>query len=205
MSHGINSLISRNFQGLRQLVCLAVKTTGSWARFAPTAICDIRSLNPLRDKKGGNKVTHTFLEGLLQCSNYHILLPNLFFFHELWVTLANALPTEVHRGTVLSDAFHHILQFLLDATVQVVGGQDRCFWSTMTIKQCPVVASQILKVKALRLLPSLSTLFHAVARTSGGAAGCMLALYVLFVCFVCGSHTHNSHSPASVLLWGLEL
>lgn len=90
------------------------------------------------------QITHTFLEGILQRSNDHVFLLDLLFLHELGVAGANAAATQMHGGLGFSDAFHHLLQLLLDAVMQVVGGDYCCIWATVAIKQGPVITSQIL-------------------------------------------------------------
>lgn len=70
---------------------------------------------------------------------------DVLLLHELGVAVTNAASTEMHRGMGLCDASHNLLQLLLDAVVQIVGGDDGSFWATMAVKQCPVVTSQKLQ------------------------------------------------------------
>jgi len=70
---------------------------------------------------------------------------DVLLLHELRVAVANAASAELHGGTGLCDASHNLLQLLLDAVVQIVGGDDGSFWATVAVKQCPVVSSQKLQ------------------------------------------------------------
>lgn len=70
---------------------------------------------------------------------------DVLLLHELGVAVANAASAEMHGGTGLCDASHNLLQLLLDAVVQIVGGDDGSFWATVAVKQCPVVTSQKLQ------------------------------------------------------------
>lgn len=70
---------------------------------------------------------------------------DVLLLHELGVAVTNAAPTQVHGGTGLHDGPRDLLQLLLDAVVQVVGGNDGSFWATVAIEECPVVTSQKLQ------------------------------------------------------------
>lgn len=69
----------------------------------------------------------------------------MLLLHKLWVAVTNAASAQVHGGTGPCDGSHNLLQLLLDAAVQIVGGDDGSFGATVTVKQCPVVTSQKLQ------------------------------------------------------------
>lgn len=89
--------------------------------------------------------THAFLEGVLQGSHHQVFSMDVLLLHELWVTVTNAASAQVHGGMRLCDSSCNLLQFLLDAVVQIVGGDDGSFGATVAVKQCPVVTSQKLQ------------------------------------------------------------
>lgn len=93
--------------------------------------------------------THTFLEGALQSPDYQVFCPNALFFHKLGVTGADTVAAEVHGGLHGHHALHHSLQLPAQAGMQGVGSQDSCSWTTMPIKQCPVMACEELHRKGL--------------------------------------------------------
>lgn len=68
--------------------------------------------------------THAFLEGILQGSHHHVFHTNVLLLHELGVTVANAAAAHMHGGTGLGDGPRNLLQLLLDAVMQIVGGDD---------------------------------------------------------------------------------
>lgn len=68
--------------------------------------------------------THAFLEGVLQGSYHHVFHANVLLLHELGVTVANAAAAHMHGGTGLGDGPRNLLQLLLDAVMQIVGGDD---------------------------------------------------------------------------------
>lgn len=70
---------------------------------------------------------------------------DVLLLHELGVAVANTASAQMHGGTGLCDASHNLLQLLLDAVVQIVGGDDGSFWAAVAVKQRPVVTSQELQ------------------------------------------------------------
>lgn len=107
-----------------------------------------------------NGHTHTFLEGILQSPDHQVFCPNALFFHKLGVTGADATAAEVHGGLKGHHALYHGLQLPAQAGVQGVGSQNGCSWTTVPIKQGPVMTCQELYRKDLvsgcAWLPQLS-------------------------------------------------
>lgn len=86
--------------------------------------------------------TYTFLEGTLQSTNHQVFRPNALFLYKLGVTGADTVTTEVHGGLSGHHAFYYGFQLLAQAGVQGVGSQDGCSWTTVPIKQCPIMTCQ---------------------------------------------------------------
>ena len=93
--------------------------------------------------------THTFLEGTLQSPDHQVFRPNALFFHKVGITGADAMAAEVHGGPSGHHALYHGLQLSAQAGVQGVGSQDGCSWTSVPIKQGPVVTCQELCRKGL--------------------------------------------------------
>lgn len=125
--------------------------------------------------------THTFLEGALQSPDYQVFCPNALFFHKLGVTGADTVAAEVHGGLHGHHALHHSLQLPAQAGMQGVGSQDSCSWTTMPIKQCPVMACE--ELLWAQVQPFLILFSPELTSTDAQlSTGCLILIELRFLC-----------------------